>query len=180
MCADFLKNGEGPKPKPHRFISSDPFKVMEDAAYTLMIKPNPELEKQIDAIIDIIAAAQQADGYLYVSHTCDNPDPRAMGETPHSWVVHSHELYNMGHLYEGAIAYYRATGKDQWLKVAEKSAQHINEVFFEGDPKYNDGKPVMQAPGHQELAICMLTPPMESSWAYTAAVKPRSPCPAAG
>lgn len=158
MCADFLKNGGGPKPKPHRFISSDLFKVMEGAACTLMITPNPELEKKMDEIIDTIAAAQQNDGYLYVSHTCGNPNPREMGETPYSWVVHSHELYNMGHMYEGAIAYYLATGKNKWLKVAQKSAQHINRAFFTGDPNYNKGKPVMQAPGHQELelALCKL------------------------
>ncbi len=158
MCADFLKNCGGPKPKPHRFISSDLFKVMEGAAYTLMITPNPALEKKMDEIIDTIAAAQQDDGYLYVSHTCGNPNPRGMGETPYSWVVHSHELYNMGHMYEGAIAYYLATGKDKWLKVAEKSARHINKIFFEGDPNYNNGKPVMQAPGHEELelALCKL------------------------
>ena len=61
-------------------------------------------------------------------------------------------------MYEGAIAYYRATGKDKWLKVAEKSARHFNKVFFEGDPNYNDGRPVNQAPGHQELelALCKL------------------------
>jgi len=113
MCVAFLKDTEAPKPKPHRFISSDLFKVMEGAAYTLMIKHNPKLEQQLDDIIDIIAAAQQDDGYLYVSHTCGNPNPREMGETPYSWVVHSHELYNLGHMYEGAIAYYRATGEGQ-------------------------------------------------------------------
>jgi uncharacterized protein len=158
LCADFQKNGQGPLPQTHRFISSDLFKVMEGAAYTLMIKSNPELETQLDAIIDIIAAAQQDDGYLYVSHTCGNPNPRVMGDKPYTWVVHSHELYNLGHMYEGAIAYYRATGKDQWLKLAEKSAQHFNRVFFIGDPQYNQGKPVMQAPGHQELelALCKL------------------------
>ncbi|MHC4744098.1 MAG: glycoside hydrolase family 127 protein, partial [Planctomycetota bacterium] len=155
MCAAFLKDSNATKPKPHRFISSDLFKVMEGAAYTLMIKPNAELEEQLDGIIDIIAAAQQDDGYLYVSHTCGNPNPRAMGETPYSWVVHSHELYNMGHMYEGAIAYSRATGKDKWLKLAEASAQHFNKVFFEGDPNYNNGKPVMQAPGHEELELAL-------------------------
>ena len=78
-----------------------------------------------------------------------------MGDKPYSNVIHSHELYNMGHMYEGAIAYYQATGKDKWLKVAEKSAQHINKVFFEGDPNYNNGKPVNQAPGHQELELAL-------------------------
>jgi DUF1680 family protein len=155
LCADFLKQRGGPRPQPHRFISSDLFKVMEGAAYTLMIKANPELEDQLDAIIDLIGAAQQDDGYLYVSHSCGNPYPGEMGRTPYSWVVHSHELYNMGHMYEGAIAYYMATGKDKWLKVAEKNAQHINQVFFEGDPDYNNGKPVNQAPGHQEIELAL-------------------------
>ena len=157
-CGNFLKEQGGELPFPHRFVSSDLYKVMEGAAYLLMIKPDPALERQLDEIIDVIAEAQQDDGYLYVSHICGVARPQQMGETPYSWVVHSHELYNLGHMYEGAIAYYRATGKDKWLKVAEKSARHFNKVFFEGDPQYNDGLPVNQAPGHQELelALCKL------------------------
>ena len=80
-----------------------------------------------------------------------------MGDSPYTFVVHSHELYNVGHLYEAAIAYYRATGKTKLLDVAEKSAQHINKVFFTGDPKYNSGKPVQQAPGHQELELALVS-----------------------
>ncbi|NQT84369.1 glycoside hydrolase family 127 protein [bacterium] len=158
LCGNILRGRGGPKPKPHRFISSDLYKVMEGAAYLLMIRPDPELEKKMDKTINIIADAQKEDGYLYVSHICGNPNPRGMGKTPYSWVVHSHELYNMGHMYEGAIAYYQATGKDKWLKLAEKSARHINKVFFHGDPNYSEGKPVMQAPGHEELelALCKL------------------------
>jgi DUF1680 family protein len=115
----------------------------------------------MDKIIDIIARAQKDDGYLYVPHiTGASKDHEAwggsgMGDRPYSWVIHSHELYNMGHMYEGAIAYYQATGKERWLKVAEKNAQHINKVFFEGDPNYNNGKPVNQAPGHQELELAL-------------------------
>ncbi len=157
-CGNFLKGRGGELPFTHRFISSDLYKVMEGAAYILQTRRDPELEQQLDEIIDIIGEAQQEDGYLYVSHICKIPNPGEMGKTPYSFVVHSHELYNMGHMYEGAIAYYRATGKEKWLKIAEKNAQHINRVFFEGDPNYNNGKPVMQAPGHQELelALCKL------------------------
>lgn len=157
-CGNYLHGRGGERPFTHRFVSSDLYKVMEGAAYTLMIKPDPELERKLDGIIDVIADAQQDDGYLYVSHICKIANPREMGETPYSWIVHSHELYNMGHMYEGAIAYHRATGKDKWLKVAEKSARHFNRVIFEGDPNYNNGKPVMQAPGHEELelALCKL------------------------
>ncbi|MBI9017065.1 MAG: glycoside hydrolase family 127 protein [Phycisphaerae bacterium] len=157
-CGNFVHGRGGEKPFTHRFVSSDLYKVMEGAAYILTVEDDPELEKQMDDIIDIIADAQQEDGYLYVSHICGVANEREMGKTPYSWVVHSHELYNLGHMYEGAIAYYQATGKDKWLQVAEKSAQHFNKVFFEGDKNYNDGKPVNQAPGHQEieLALCKL------------------------
>jgi hypothetical protein len=159
VCGDFLSGKSDSIPKSHRYISSDLYKCMEGAAYSLMHYPDKALEERLDNIIDIIGGAMEDDGYLYVSHSCGNPKHANMGETPYSWVVHSHEVYNMGHMYEGAVAYYEATGKDKWLKLAEKSAQHINRVFFEGgDPKYNNGKPVMQAPGHEEieLALCKL------------------------
>ena len=159
--AEFLKGNKESLPFPHRYVASDLYKVMEGAAYLLMDNRNPALEKQMDDIIDIIAAAQQEDGYLYEAHITgvskdhDHFGGGGMGDKPYSWVVHSHELYNMGHMYEAAIAYYQATGKDKWLKVAEKNARHINKVFFEGDPNYNDGKPVNQAPGHQELELAL-------------------------
>lgn len=150
------------KPLEGRFyVSSDLFKVMEGAACLLTLERDAELEAKMDEIIDVIAAAQKSDGYLYEHHIMPkhlrNPrNNRSAGDKPYSYVVHSHELYNMGHMYEGAIAYYRATGKRKWLDVAEKSAQHINRVFFEGDPNYNGGKPVMQAPGHQEIELALV------------------------
>ena len=141
------------------YVASDLFKVMEGAACLLTLEKDAELEKQMDEIIDVIAAAQAPDGYLYEHHILPkelrNPHNYA-GNTPYSYVVHSHELYNMGHMYEAAIAYYRATGKRKWLDVAEKNARHINKVFFEGDPNYNGGKPVMQAPGHQEIELALV------------------------
>ncbi|MDA0780416.1 MAG: glycoside hydrolase family 127 protein, partial [Bacteroidetes bacterium] len=153
---DYLHGISDEKPRPHRYISSDLYKVMEGASYSLMNFPDKKLEAKLDSIIGYIDRAMEADGYLYVSHSVGNPNPTEMGEKPYEWVVHSHELYNMGHMYEGAVAYYQATGKDKWLKLAEKSAQHINKVFFEGgDPKYNNGVPVMQAPGHQEIELAL-------------------------
>ncbi|MCG8308894.1 MAG: glycoside hydrolase family 127 protein [Cytophagales bacterium] len=161
QAGNFIAGIDDDLPKPHRFQSSDLYKVMEGAAYLLLYEENEELENRMDKIIDIIANAQREDGYLYVAHITgvakdhDHWGGGGMGDTPYSFVFHSHELYNMGHMYEGAIAYYRATGKDKWLKVAEKNARHINKVFFEGDPDYNDGEPVNQAPGHQELELAL-------------------------
>ena len=161
--ARFLKGDSSELPFLHRFICSDLFKAMEGAAYILMTNPNPSLEIRLDSIIDIISEAQQVDGYLYPSHITGVSRSQhnhfgggGMGDKPYSFVFHSHELYNMGHLYEAAIAYYMATGKDKLLKVAEKSAQHINKVFFVGDPNYNDGYPVNQAPGHQEIELALV------------------------
>lgn len=141
----------------HRFIDSDLYKVMEGAAYLLQLRRDPDLEATLDGLVDLIANAQHPDGYLYPSHTTGVGSSRQMmGDEPYTFVVHSHELYNVGHMYEAAIAYYRATGKDKLLRVAKKSADHIQRVFFEGDPDYNGGKPILQSPGHQEIELALV------------------------
>lgn len=160
LVGQYLKTGRQEKMQQlARYVASDLFKVMEGAAYLLTLESDPELEQRMDEIIDIIADAQCEDGYLYEPLTV----PETMykrssgtGDRPYSYVLHSHELYDMGHMYEAAIAYYKATGKRKWLDVAEKNARHINKVFFEGDPAYNDGKPVMEAPGHEELELALV------------------------
>lgn len=159
---NYLRGVKDELPFPHRYVASDLYKVMEGAAYLLTLEKDPALEHTMDSIIDLIGKAQEEDGYLYESHTTGVSARHeawgggGMGDKPYSWVVHSHELYNMGHMYEAAVAYYQATGKDQWLKIAEKNARHINHVFFEGDPKYNGGKPVNQAPGHEEIELALV------------------------
>ncbi len=160
-CAAFRRGEETELPASqgyNRYISSDLYKVMEGVAYSLMAQPNEELEAFMDSTIDLIGQSQQEDGYLYISHICKNPNTNQMGERPYSHLSDSHELYNVGHMYEAAVAYYQATGKRQLLDIAIKNARHINHVFFEGDPNYNDGEPVMHAPGHEEieLALCKL------------------------
>ena len=150
-----------------RYVDADLYKVMEGASYLLSLEENLDLEKLMDDIIDVISSAQHEDGYLYIGHTTGISNNKidtlkmslAIGDRPYSDLIHSHELYNMGVMYEAAIAYYQATGKDKWLKLAEKSADHINKVFFKGDPNYNNGNPVNQAPGHEgiELALVKLS-----------------------
>ncbi|TWT36168.1 Non-reducing end beta-L-arabinofuranosidase [Posidoniimonas corsicana] len=144
-------------PPPHRFRTSDLFKVMEGAAYLLALERDAELERQMDAIIEVVAGAQEPDGYLNATRTL-YPDLAIgmMGDGRYTYVDHSHELYIVGHLYEAAVAYYRATGKRRLLDVADKNAKHVRRVFFEGDPNYNGGKPVMQAPGHQEIELALV------------------------
>ncbi len=129
------------------FDDSDVFKVIEGAAYSLMTHPDPALEKRIDGIIAKIAAAQEKDGYLYTARTINPAKPPVDWVGPERWsnLYMSHELYNLGHLYEAAAAYFQATGKKSLLKVALKSADLVDSVF---GPDKRHG-----APGHQEIEI---------------------------
>ena len=111
---DYLAGKPVEDHRPHRFIDSDLYKVMEGAAYLLQLRRDPDLENQLDELADLVALAQHKDGYLYPSHTTGvGTEKDMMGDKPYAFIVHSHELYNVGHLYEAAVAYYQATGKDK-------------------------------------------------------------------
>ena len=129
-----------------RYNDSDVYKVIEGASYSLSSHPDPKLEKYLDDLIEKIAAAQEDDGYLYTARTI-NPEklPPRTGKTRWSYLNHSHELYNVGHMYEAAVAFYQATGKRPLLNVAIKNANLIDSVF--GPDKRHD------PPGHQEIEI---------------------------
>ena len=90
------------------FDDTDPYKTIEGASYILQTYPDKRLVAYIDSVLSIIGAAQEPDGYLYTSRT-QNP------KHPHEWAGDkrwskeedlSHELYNLGHMVEGAIAHY--------------------------------------------------------------------------
>lgn len=130
------------------FNDSDVFKIIEGAAYSLAVKPDSDLEAYVDGVIDKIAAAQEEDGYLYTARTIGDPKydyPGKEGRWSHC--RDGHELYNVGHMYEGAAAYYQATGKRTLLDVAIKNADLICEVFGEGKGQHID------VPGHQEIEM---------------------------
>lgn len=126
------------------FQDSDVAKWLEGVAYSLVIKPDAGLEARADAIIDIVAQAQQEDGYLNTYFTIKEPE--------HRWqnLLECHELYCAGHMMEAAVAYYEATGKDKLLHVMERMADHIISRF--GD---EPGK-VKGIPGHQEVEIGLM------------------------
>ncbi len=129
-----------------RFDDSDVYKIMEGASYSLSNHPDTALEEYMDNLIDKVAAAQEIDGYLYTTRTInpDKPAPNA-GKTRWSFLNQSHELYNAGHMYEAAVAYFRATGKRKFLDVAIKNADLMVRTFGPGN-EYG-------VPGHQEIEI---------------------------
>jgi len=123
------------------FNDSDLYKVIEGAAYSLKIHPDPELEKYVDGVIEKIAAAQWEDGYLYTFYSL----PQRQPEKRWTDVRNKHELYCAGHFFEAAVAYYQATEKREILDVAIRLADYIDSVF--GPGKKHD------VPGHEEIEI---------------------------
>ncbi|MDO1448500.1 glycoside hydrolase family 127 protein [Rhodocytophaga aerolata] len=132
------------------YDDSDVFKVMEAAAYSLAIQPDKKLDAYLDDLITKVAAAQEPDGYLYTIRTIHQKNPaqpidQRAGNQRWSNLQDSHELYNVGHMYEAAVAHYLATGKKNFLNVAIKNADFLANTFGEGK-KYG-------VPGHEEIEI---------------------------
>ncbi len=128
------------------FDDSDIYKVIEGVSYALQVKPNPELEKSVDTLIQIIGEAQEPDGYLYTFRTMK---PAKL----HPWISQkrwekdpdlSHELYNSGHLFEAAVAHYLSTGKKSLLNIATKNADLIVKDFLYGKAPYFPGHQVIE------------------------------------
>ena len=121
------------------FDDSDVFKIVEGASYSLRVNSNPDLKKHLDEVIHKIASAQEDDGYLYTNRTI-NPQKAADGAGKVRWTGLEifHELYNVGHLYEAAVAHYEATGERKLLDVAIKNANLVESVF---GPNKNIGVP---------------------------------------
>lgn len=128
------------------FDDTDPYKVIEGASYSLAAHYDPELDARIDRYIEIIASAQEEDGYLTTCVT--NKCYRLSGWWGTSkWEkINSHELYNCGHLYEAAVAHYRATGKRTLLDVALRNADLVCETFGDEEGKIHrpGGHPIVE------------------------------------
>lgn len=124
------------------FQDSDVAKWLEAVAYSLSVKPDVQLEKEADEIIELIGRAQECDGYLNTYFTVKEPE--------HKWqnLLECHELYCSGHMIEAAVAYYEATGKDRLLNIMRKNADLICSKFgYDRERGY---------PGHQEIELALL------------------------
>ena len=140
--------------KGYSFDDTDVYKTIEGASYSLQTYPDKKLVHYIDSVLDIVAKAQEKDGYLYTSRTM-NP------KHPHEWAGDkrwskvedlSHEFYNLGHMVEGAVAHFQATGSRKFLDIA---CRYADCVCREIGTKPGQ---VGVVPGHQiaEMALCKL------------------------
>ncbi len=125
------------------FQDSDVGKWIEAAAYSLQLKADPALEKEVDDIIDLIGAAQQSDGYLNTFFTVKEKGKRWTN------LQDCHELYCFGHLTEGAVAYHRATGKRKFLDIMCRFADHICTVLGPEEGR------LQGYPGHPEAELAL-------------------------
>lgn len=132
------------------FDDSDVFKIIEGAAYSLQTYPDPKLDAYLDTLIYKIGMAQEDDGYLYTNRTIAEMHG---GVGLHEWAsknrweldsILSHELYNIGHLYEAAVAHYQATGKRSLLDIALKSADLVAKDFLDNGLKVYPGHQVIE------------------------------------
>ena len=136
------------------FDDTDVYKTIEGASYLLQTYPDPKLEAYIDSVLVLVAAAQEPDGYL---NTARQMNPWH----PHAWVGPerwseveggSHEFYNLGHMVEGAVAHWQATGKRNFLDIAVRYADCIVRDIGDGPDQQ------VRVPGHQiaEMALAKL------------------------
>lgn len=127
------------------FQDSDLAKWLEAVAFSLMTKPDPELEAIADEAIALVGRAQQPDGYLNTYFTVKEPGKRWTNLRDH------HELYCAGHMMEAATAYYYATGKRELLDIMTRMAYHIDTVLGPEEGKLHG------YPGHEEIELALVS-----------------------
>jgi len=133
---------DGEENKPHIFWDSDIAKWMEAAAYLLMDRRDEKLEKLVDEVVDKIEAHQREDGYFNMYFDTVEPEARFTRYT-------DHELYDLGHLIEAAVAYNAATGKDKFMQLMIKYAELVDRVFRV------EHSAMFDTPGHEEIELAL-------------------------
>ncbi len=135
---------EGQPFEPHQFWDSDLAKWIEAVSYSIINYPDKELENKVDEVIDEMETAQWDDGYLNSYFSVKGKSNRWTN------LRIMHELYCAGHLMEAAVAYYQATGKDKFLKIMCRYADHIDSVFGREQGKLRG------YPGHEEIELALV------------------------
>ncbi|MBQ6364174.1 MAG: glycoside hydrolase family 127 protein [Lachnospiraceae bacterium] len=126
------------------FQDSDIAKWIEGAAFSLALFPDPELEKRIDEVIDLIEQAQLEDGYFDTYFIVKEPGRCFQN------LQEGHELYCAGHLIEAAVAYYEVTGKDRLLHIVERMVDCIRAHIGPEEGK------IRGVPGHEEIELALM------------------------
>ena len=129
------------------YSDSDVYKWTEAAAFALQSGDRPQLHALADKIIAEVVAAQEPSGYLDTYYVGDRAKDR-MTPQVQRW---GHELYCLGHMIQGAIAFYRATG-DRTLMDA--CIRYVDGYILPNFGPGPDKKPIFS--GHPEIEMALI------------------------
>src|SRR5262249_51419220 len=138
---DNFRRLTGKKDVPYRrpvFADSDIYKWIDAVGYSLQSVSDPDLRATVDRLTEEIVAVQEPSGYLGTKFTGPELPNRLK-----TWT--GHETYNLGHMLQGAISYYRATGDRKLLDAGARYVNYLYEEFA------RQGKPLVC--GHPELEM---------------------------
>lgn len=127
------------------FADSDVYKLMEAMAWEIGRTGDAELEARFQALVDRIEPVQEPDGYLNTHFGRPGQQPR------YSDMEWGHELYCFGHLIQAAVARGRTHGRDRFVEIAIRAADHVCETFGPGGLDTVGGHPEIE-PALVELA----------------------------
>jgi len=128
------------------YSDSDVYKWTEAVGFALQSGDRPELRQTAEKIIADVVAAQEPSGYLNTYYQGDRTSLRMLPETQTT----GHELYCMGHMLQGAIAYYRATGDRTMLDAGIRFVDDFLLPNYGPAPK----KPIVS--GHPEIEMSLI------------------------
>jgi uncharacterized protein len=128
------------------FADSDIYKWTEAVGFVLQSSDRPELRETASKMIDEVIAVQEPSGYL---NTYYQDDRKSLRMTPQTQST-GHEMYNLGHMLQGAIAYYRATGDRRLLDAGLRYVDDFLIPNYGPDPK----KPMVS--GHPEIEMGLI------------------------
>jgi hypothetical protein len=128
------------------FSDSDVYKWTEAVGFVLQSGDRPELRASAEKLIDEVVAVQESSGYLNTYYQDDRKSLRMLPQTQTT----GHELYNIGHMLQGAIAYYRATGD---RKLLDAGIRFVDDFLI---PNYGPApkKPIVS--GHPEIEMGLI------------------------
>jgi DUF1680 family protein len=128
------------------FSDSDPYKWLEAVGFVLQSGDRPELRASAEKMIGQIVAIQEPSGYINTYYQDDRKSLRMLPQTQTT----GHELYCLGHMLQGSIAYYRATGDRKWLDAAIRFVDDFLIPNYGPEPK----KPIVS--GHPEIEMGLI------------------------
>lgn len=128
------------------FADSDVYKWLEAVGFALQSGDLTQLRATAEKLIDEVVAVQEPGGYLNTYYQDDRKAFRMLPQTQTT----GHELYNMGHMLQGAIAFYRATGE---RKLLDAGIRFVDDFLL---PNYGPApkKPIVS--GHPEIELALI------------------------